>query len=106
MRHYTRLAPKYNLSGVGFAKLCRRCDIPLPPRGYWAKLEAGQKIKRTPLPTIEEESEIRVHVPDPAEVERKEKARMEAECNAKEEEKRTEQERREQERLEMLARTR
>jgi hypothetical protein len=76
----SRLAPRYNLSDVGFAKLCRRSNIPLPPRGYWAKLEAGQKIQRTPLPTIAEEGEIRVHVPDPAEVAMKEKARMEVEA--------------------------
>ncbi len=75
----SRLAPKYNLSDVGFAKLCRRSNIPLPPRGYWAKLEAGQKIQRTPLPTLEEEGEIIFHVPDPAEMAMKAKARMEAE---------------------------
>jgi hypothetical protein len=75
----SRLAPKYNLSDVGFAKLCRRSNIPLPPRGYWAKLEAGQKIQRTPLPTLEEEGEIIFHVPDPAEMEMKAKARMEVE---------------------------
>jgi hypothetical protein len=75
----SRLAPRYNLSDVGFAKFCRRCDVPLPPRGYWAKLEAGQKVKRTPLPAIEDEGEIRVPVLDPVELEAKEKARMEAE---------------------------
>ena len=75
----SRLAPKYNLSDVGFAKLCRRCNIPLPPRGYWAKLEAGQKIERPPLPIVEDEGEIRVHVSDPAEMAMKEKARMEVE---------------------------
>jgi hypothetical protein len=75
----SRLAPKYNLSDVGFAKLCRRSNIPLPPRGYWAKLEAGQKIQRTPLPTLEEEGEIIFHVPDPAEMAMKAKARMEVE---------------------------
>ena len=76
----SRLAPRYNLSDVGFAKLCRRCNIPLPPRGHWAKLEAGQKIDRTPLPKVEDEGEIRVHVPDPAEAAMKEKARMEVEA--------------------------
>ncbi len=55
------------------------CDIPRPPRGYWAKLEAGQKVKRTPLPKHDEEGEIKVHVPEPGEVEAKEKARVETE---------------------------
>lgn len=62
------LAPKYNLSDVGFAKLCTRCDIPRPPRGYWAKLQAGKKVKRTPLPVLEDEPVIRVYVPEPGEV--------------------------------------
>lgn len=75
----SKLAPKYNLSDVGFAKFCKRCDIPRPPRGYWAKLEAGQKVKRTPLPKHEDEGEIKVHVPNPGEVEAKEKARVETE---------------------------
>ncbi len=75
----SRLAPKDNLSDVGFAKMCKRCEIPLPPRGYWAKLEAGQKIERTPLPTLEEAADIRFQVPDPADVAMKEKASMEVE---------------------------
>lgn len=75
----SKLAPKYNLSDVGFAKFCRRCDIPRPPRGYCAKLEAGQEVKRTPLPKHDEEGEIKVHVPEPGEVEAKEKARVETE---------------------------
>ncbi len=49
--------------------------------GYWARLEAGQKVRRTPLPKHDEEGEIRVHVPEPGEVEAKakEKARVETE---------------------------
>ena len=75
----SKLAPKYNLSDVGFTKLCKRCDIPTPPRGYWAKLEAGKKVKKTPLPKHEEESEIRVYVPEPGEVMATEKCKSEAE---------------------------
>ena len=29
-----RLGSKYGLSDVGLAKVCRKHDIPLPPRGY------------------------------------------------------------------------
>ena len=25
-------------------------NIPVPPRGYWAKLRAGEKVEKTPLP--------------------------------------------------------
>lgn len=46
----TTLAKSLAVSDVGLAKACRRGDIPLPPRGYWAKLNAGQRVTRTPLP--------------------------------------------------------
>lgn len=45
-----KLAPRFGVSDVAVAKLCRNHDIPLPPRGYWAKLAAGKKVARTPLP--------------------------------------------------------
>jgi hypothetical protein len=44
------LAKSLGVSDVGLAKACRRGDIPLPPRGYWAKLNAGRQVTRTPLP--------------------------------------------------------
>ncbi|MFM0705633.1 hypothetical protein [Paraburkholderia sediminicola] len=46
----TTLAKTLAISGVGLAKACRRGDIPVPPRGYWARLAAGQRVVRTPLP--------------------------------------------------------
>jgi hypothetical protein len=46
----TTLAKRLTISGVGLAKACRRGDIPVPPRGYWARLAAGQRVARTPLP--------------------------------------------------------
>lgn len=46
----TTLAKSLVISDVGLAKACRRGDIPLPPRGYWARLNAGQHVVRTPLP--------------------------------------------------------
>lgn len=45
-----RLAPRYGLSDAGLAKLCRREAIPVPPRGHWAKVRAGKKVERPPLP--------------------------------------------------------
>ena len=44
------LAKEYGLSSVGLGKACRRHDIPVPPRGYWARKAAGQKLRRPPLP--------------------------------------------------------
>ncbi len=46
-----KLAVEFGFSDVGFAKLCRRHQIPVPARGYWARLQAGQSVKRTPLPS-------------------------------------------------------
>lgn len=74
----SKLAPNYNLSDVGFAKLCKRFDIPRPPRGYWARLEVGQKVKRTPLPKYDEEDVIKIYAPEPGEVEAAAKAKVEA----------------------------
>ena len=45
-----KLAKEYGLSDVGLAKVCRRHAIPVPPRGYWARKHAGQRVTRTALP--------------------------------------------------------
>ncbi|TBD58674.1 hypothetical protein ELH15_08935 [Rhizobium ruizarguesonis] len=44
------VAAEHNISDVAFAKTCKQHQIPLPPRGHWAKLEAGKKVRRQPLP--------------------------------------------------------
>jgi hypothetical protein len=46
----TILAQRFGISDVGLAKVCRRSDIPAPPRGYWAKIAAGDSIQRPDLP--------------------------------------------------------
>jgi hypothetical protein len=48
-----KLAPELGLSDVGLKKMCHRNGIPTPERGYWAKLEAGHKVKQEPLPNNE-----------------------------------------------------
>jgi integrase len=48
------VAKRLGVSDVGLAKLCRRAAIPTPRRGYWAKVESGQRIRRTPLPPAPE----------------------------------------------------
>ncbi len=50
-----RLSRKFGISDRGLAKICKRMNIPVPPRGYWAKLAAGQKVKPKPLPSLEPE---------------------------------------------------
>ncbi len=44
------LATKYGLSDRGVARLCVREGIPVPPRGSWAKIQAGHAVPRPPLP--------------------------------------------------------
>jgi hypothetical protein len=46
----TELARDFGISDVALAKRCRAINIPLPPRGYWARVAAGQKLKRPALP--------------------------------------------------------
>lgn len=44
------IASENGVSDVAFAKMCRKHDIPLPPRGYWARVSAGLKARVEPLP--------------------------------------------------------
>ena len=46
----TKLAAKYGISAVAIGKVCRKLQIPLPGRGYWAKKEFGKSVERLPLP--------------------------------------------------------
>lgn len=50
----TRLGEEFGISGNGLAKICDRMDIPCPPRGYWAKKEAGKPVQTLPLPPQKE----------------------------------------------------
>ncbi|WP_339753982.1 hypothetical protein [uncultured Marinobacter sp.] len=50
----SRVAPRYGISGVALGKVCRKHKVPLPPRGYWAKINAGHTPKKLPLPTAKE----------------------------------------------------
>lgn len=47
----TTLAKTYGLSDVGLRKICMTLDVPMPPRGHWAKLAAGKCI---PKPSLHE----------------------------------------------------
>jgi hypothetical protein len=45
-----QVAVQYGVSDVAIHKICKSLNVPVPPRGYWAKIRAGAKIKKTPLP--------------------------------------------------------
>ena len=44
------IAKKFGLSNVGLGKACRRHNVPVPARGYWARKAAGHKMRQPPLP--------------------------------------------------------
>jgi len=46
----SQLCEKYGLSDNGLRKVCKRLNVPVPARGYWAKVEAGHRVKPTALP--------------------------------------------------------
>lgn len=54
------LAPRFGISDVALKKHCKRFNVPTPPRGYWAKVSAGEKLARAPLSKANERGE---HVP-------------------------------------------
>jgi hypothetical protein len=46
----SELAKDFGISDVALAKRCKRLGIPVPGRGYWARLDAGQVPHRPKLP--------------------------------------------------------
>jgi hypothetical protein len=49
-RPMSKVAVEFGVSGNGLAKLCRREGIPVPERGYWAKVAHGKRVKKPSLP--------------------------------------------------------
>lgn len=49
-RPMTHVASEFGISGNGLAKVCRKMDVPYPPRGHWAKYAAGKAPPATALP--------------------------------------------------------
>jgi hypothetical protein len=55
------VANRYGISNVALAKACRKLAVPLPPRGYWARVRTGRKaLPRPPLPPYESPSGIQI----------------------------------------------
>ena len=79
----TKLAEEVGISDVGLAKACRRHAVPVPPRGYWAKLRAGQNPPRVPLPTPELDVRVDFATADPEERARVKEAKRQREESLK-----------------------
>jgi ankyrin repeat protein len=43
------VAKSYSISGVMLGKVCRKLHVPVPPRGYWARIQNGYTAKKPPL---------------------------------------------------------
>jgi hypothetical protein len=56
-RPVTEVAKDYGVSNVRLAKVCKRLGVPLPGRGYWARIAAGQKLPRPKLAPLKKGQE-------------------------------------------------
>ncbi len=72
------VARRLGLSGRGLGKLCARYEIPVPPRGWWAKKQHGHAVRRIPLrpsantstSIVFQPGEVESQLDEPHEVER------------------------------------
>jgi hypothetical protein len=62
-----KLAKEWGLPGRGLSKACSRLKIPVPSRGYWARVAAGQRVHHPKLPLLPpgQAEEILICVPEP-----------------------------------------
>ncbi|KAA3509294.1 hypothetical protein CPJ18_22775 [Agrobacterium rosae] len=51
----SEIAKELGLSDVAIGKLCTKLQVPKPPRGYWARMQAGQRPRRPALVAFREE---------------------------------------------------
>jgi len=63
-----KLAKEWGLSDRGLSKACSRLKVPVPPRGYWMRVAAGQRVHRPKLPILPpgQAEEILISMPEPA----------------------------------------
>lgn len=48
-----QLSKALGISDVGLAKVCKKLNVPVPGRGYWAKNRATRKLLRVSLPCLD-----------------------------------------------------
>lgn len=53
------VAKSYGVSSVWLGKVCRQLNVPVPPRGYWARVRSGGKGKKPPLQKLPMEQSIK-----------------------------------------------
>ena len=47
-----QLAKKLGISDVALGRACRKMRVPVPGRGYWARLASGQRLPKQALPRL------------------------------------------------------
>jgi len=47
-----KIAKDLGISDVAVGKICKKLNIPKPGLGYWAKKQAGKRVRQTPLPLL------------------------------------------------------
>ena len=52
----SKLAADFGISDVAIAKHCKKLNLPRPSSGYWAKVAAGRKPRKKPLPPTANEA--------------------------------------------------
>lgn len=52
------VARRIGISDRGLIDVCRRAEVPTPPRGYWRQLQTGQGPQKAPLPRPEDDSVV------------------------------------------------
>jgi hypothetical protein len=57
------VARRYGISDVWLGKVCRKLSVPLPGRGYWARVRNGWPEKQLPLPPLPEGKRSEITVP-------------------------------------------
>lgn len=52
------VAARLGISDSGLATVCKRFDIPRPPRGYWRRIKTGQRLERPALTNLDSNPEV------------------------------------------------
>jgi hypothetical protein len=63
----TKIAADYKISDRAMAKICKRKQVPVPERGYWAKKSSGKTVRQPPLPAFITKPVIKKAIIEPTE---------------------------------------
>jgi hypothetical protein len=56
-----RLVTKLNISVYELKQECKKFEIPLPPMGYWMKLQYGKNVEKIPSPISTNDNTIEIY---------------------------------------------